>query len=276
VSDNKYGTLLRVYTPKPEEVSGRVDRAVGYARQVAKIRGIIPQVGKLIFLVPSEHDCGQTADALRARLFGEDAQETIVLETSGHHSCETLNEGVAESERLGVTHAIIVSGKAMGYFTPEILRSVDDMFGTVKLHVVGVATDELRDIVLAGRVQNTFAVWDIDALNEVGGFDAKNGVEEIAPLVRLCQLGKHRRIGVISPPGGTLDIADSETARARHAEVMKTKIARQYDECQRLGRQGRVRVPGRPHRDQGLVMGYLFEMLESPGIPGLFVFLKKS
>jgi hypothetical protein len=225
-----------VYTPKEDEVEGRVARALGHALQVARMRKEFPMLGKLIFLVPRKHDCGNTAAALRSRfaLLAE-TSNVLVLEADGHHSCGVLNAGVLEAEKCGSTHATIISGKAMGYFTPEVWTKIEEVFDAYPdLGAVGVATDELREIVLAGRLQNTFLNWNISRLQEVGLFDSETGVEEMAPLIRMCQ--KYGRcLGTINQSGGELNIADSETARARHAEVMQTKSARQYAECERLG-----------------------------------------
>jgi hypothetical protein len=231
----KYAILLRVYTPKKEEVEDRVARAINHAHQLANLANKHGGIRKLFFLVPREHDCGNTADALASRLALERISFDIeVVRSPGHHSSDTLNDGVIRASTLA-THVIIISGKALGFFTLDVMHKIDTALSVINFRAVGVAVPELRDIVLSGRVQNTFAVWHIAALRDVGLFDAKNGVEEIAPLVHLCS--KYRTcIGVLDvcTEKHGLDISNSDTAQDRHKEVMSTKITRQLEELKRF------------------------------------------
>ncbi len=225
-----YGVLLRVYTPKAEEVPDRVKRATLHVRQIQEVAREFPRLKKTMLLVPRDHDCGKTAAALREAVeeFGTSVE---VLDPPGYHSMEVLNEGVHALESH-VSHAIIISGKALSYLTAKNLVTVDDAV-SAGAKVAGLALPELAGIVRSGRIQNTFAVWDIEALTSVGGFDSKLDVEEVAPIIRLIRL-----YGPCVAPlecGGTgLDIHGSETAQARHEEVMRTKIEAQQHECERL------------------------------------------
>lgn len=229
----KYGILVRVYTPKPEEVPDRVERALGHARHILEVMNEFPAMKRAIFLVPSDHDCKETLLALRTRFAHEaiSISKITVLSFPGHHSCEVLNRGLTELS-YDTSHALIVSGKMISYLTRAALLSIDQAFER-GAKVVGVAADELRDIVLAGRIQNTFAGWDITALLDEYAFDSKGGVEEVAPLIRLARRFG-RCIAPIDIDGGVLDVHASETAIARHKKVMATKIARQTAECERL------------------------------------------
>lgn len=225
-----YGVLLRVYTPKADEVVGRVERAVAHVRHIQTVQEAFPALKRIILIVPRDYDCGHTAAALAVAL-PELAHD--VLEVPGHHSREVLNVGIEKLGVMTMSRALIISGKAMSYLTPAVMWGIDQAFEDEAL-VAGLAVDELRDVVLSGRIQNTFAAWDIDALVGIGGFDSRTGVEEIAPIARLVkEYGKC--IAPLSPPSGTLDIAESDTARARHAEVMSTKLSRQLAECERVG-----------------------------------------
>jgi len=227
-----YGLLLRVYTPKTQEVKARVDRALEHVKQVSIVRQDFKSLNRLMLLVPRDYDCGETVSALRRRLKDEGFGARVsVFASHGHHSCEVLNEGLMEL--LGdVSHALIVSGKAMPYLTFAAMLAIDRAFVT-GAKVAGLAVDELRSVVFSGRIQNTFAAWDIESLLQVGGFDSQGGVEEIAPLIRFA-----RRYGKCIAPievgAGVLDVFATETARKRHEEVMATKLARQQAECDRL------------------------------------------
>lgn len=229
-----YGVLLRVYTPKAEEVPGRVERAMEHVARIRAVSADFPALQHVALLVPSDHDCGETASALHRRLLAESIPDVAVWALPGHHSCEVLNGGVNGLQGKDTYAALIISGKAMPYLTSAVMRGIDEAFSSEGALVSGLAVDELRDIVLGGCPQNTFAAWVIGALTDVGGFDSRTGVEEIAPLVRLVQKNGPC-IAPLDTAGGALDIAQSETARARHLEVMTTKLARQQQELKRVG-----------------------------------------
>lgn len=228
MSDRTYGVLLRVYTPKPEEVSDRVERALKHVHHVFDVAKEFPALHHVALVIPSDYDCGLTYQVLSKRIDVEGLSNRVsMLMAGGHHSCEALNFGLT-AVRLVCSHALIISGKAMSYLTVSAMRAIDEAFAN-GAKVAGLAVDELRDTVLAGRIQNTFAAWDIDALFQVGEFDSKGGVEEIAPLVRLTRKFE-RCIAPLDTGAGKLDIHESETARVRHHEVMLTKLDRQLKE----------------------------------------------
>lgn len=230
--EKTYGILVRVYTPKPEEVPDRVVRSLKHAQQIEQIREEFSALRRVLFLIPRDYDCGQTAGVLSQRFLAEGFSDVEVHAFHGHHSCEVLNEGLHALAHYGISHALVVSGKALSYLKSSTLLAMDQKFAE-GAKVSGLATDELREIVLSGRIQNTFAGWDIAALLDQHAFDSKGGVEEVAPLIRLARRFG-RCIAPIDIDGGVLDVHASETAVARHKEVMATKIARQTAECERL------------------------------------------
>lgn len=229
----RYGIIFRSFAKTEESIKEVVSRAI----ESANIASSVEVQGKkffekIVFLVPTKYDCGKTADAIREEMRGNDI--VAVLEADGHHSCEALNSGLRYLDLLGITHAAIVSNKARAYLTESTLLAIGNTFLS-GAKVAGVALSELREIVLEGRVQNTFAVWDIEAvLNlDVPGFDSRSGVEEIAPSVRLIR--KYGAcIAVIHPPSVGLDIRSSKDGLERHKEVMETKINRQSEEVERV------------------------------------------
>ena len=226
-----YGVLLRVYTPKESEAEDRVRRAMVHVDKVQEVAREFPRLVHTTLIVPKDHDCGLTAPALTAAARAYDASVVSVIEPSGHHSMEALNQGVRKIYPHA-SHALIVSGKAMSYLTKEVLTAFDAVSAR-GAKVAGLALPELADIVSSGRIQNTFAAWNLDALIRVGYFDSALGVEEVAPIIRMI-----REFGPCVAPiacaDGALDIHDSETARERHREVMRTKIEAQELECARL------------------------------------------
>lgn len=235
MATQRYGIVIRSYTKKPEEVEDRAQRALEVAQRAHQLHfGRTPVFSTIILLVPKDYDCGQTADAIRKKFAAENLDRFVVLEAAGHHSCEVLNRA---SQMLldvhNVDRMLIMSGKAAEYLTAAAMENIDLAFDR-GAKVVGFAVDELADIVREGRVQNTFCAWDLKALFATGGFDSRTGVEELAPTVRLVR-DYGPCVAVLEAPGGKLDILQSETARARHAEVMATKEARQLNEARRMG-----------------------------------------
>ena len=232
--------VFRSYAKKPELVPEVVARAQTSARLAAGLMIVGQYVfQKIVFLVPTDYDCGETANAISAAIKSEGdslASRVVVYGAEGHHSCGALNELLALLLLADqVSHVAIVSNKAGAYMTPEIMRSA---FAAIAsgAKVVGVAMKEMEAIVLSGRVQNTFAVWDLEALADldVPGFDNEAGVEEIAPLIRLVRkYGKC--IAVLESSDGKLDIRKSDDGKARHEEVMTTKVREQENEALRLG-----------------------------------------
>ena len=84
-------------------------------------------------------------------------------------------------------------------------------------------------------IQNTFALWDVHALTDHGGFDADNGVEEVAPIIRQLREDLQSVALMEGPPGARLNIRKTGDGQTRHTEVRETKLARQHDEASKLG-----------------------------------------
>jgi hypothetical protein len=228
----KTALLVRSYTPNDGEVADRAERAL----KVAQAASTFDSIALVAFLVPTDHDCGKTAQAIRNRLYDAGANnKTIVIEAGGHHSCGALNEALRDLNAKYVERVVIMSGKAQGYLTGATLGGIDEAF--VKgAKIVGVAVDEHVELVHEGRVSNTFCAWDLNALLDVGGFDSDVGVEEIAAALKIVHANEHKGpcIAVLDAPG-VLDVLKVASAKARHAEVMATKTSRQQSEAARLG-----------------------------------------
>ncbi len=232
----KIGLLLRSYAKTDEDVPSVVERAVKSITVAYGLRfwPLVPVFGAIVVLVPCDHDCKKTANAiLRTLPHYYIDQNVYVVEVLGHHSCGALNDGMDILATLGMDYSVVVSNKAIESLTADTMEVMTEAFEK-GAKAVGVAVDELQGAVLTGRIQNTFSGWDIKALREIGGFDSEIGVEEIAPTVRLIQ--KYGPcIAVLHPHDvPPLDIRKSAEGEARHAEVMNTKIERQIAEVKRL------------------------------------------
>ncbi len=248
----RVGLLIRAYNKKgkpQEDIDKDIARAVKNAQKALNVTvGGHPVFTRIIFLVPIDHDYGGTYSLLRTGFAQAGIGEEVdVIEVHGHHSREALNQGLRELAMGGVEYrevaledceqyGVVVSGKAIDYVKPATMKAMFEAFA-LGAKVVGVATDELAEIVGKGRIQNTFAGWDLGALFalEPSGFDSLDGVEEYAPAARLVR--KHGRcIAVLEPSNlPKLDIRNNPDGKARHAEVMNTKSARQLAEAERTG-----------------------------------------
>lgn len=231
------GLLLRSYAKKQEDVADVVVRAIKSIEHARSLRDDFGDlmIGQIVVLVPGDYDCGKTADAIiRALTISGIARGVDVMEPDGHHSCGVLNAGMTTLPIWGMKRAIIISNKAIEALTTGTIEAMLTAFDR-GAKVVGVAVDELQGVVLEGRVQNTFAGWDVPALLAVGGFDSEKGVEEISPIVRLIR--QHGQcVAIIDPKEKpALDIRKTADGDARHQEVMTTKITRQREEVQRVG-----------------------------------------
>lgn len=259
---NRVGLLLRVYANKLEYVEARVHemrQMVDCARSITN--GTRPLFHRIDIVVWADKrfadsDCGQTAEAMRKAFKGE--RSVFVSEyKNGDLFCGILNWGVAHQLRHGVSHTVIASFQARDHMHQA---SMDAMINAADhgARAVGMALHELTDTIMEGRLANTFALWDNEALQSVNGFDLRaqkpvddrsayylrgwspesgevyyhvGGVEEVIPLARLVRdygpcivpiepIGQHERYRV----------PDQKTEPdnwARHQKKMGTKRVRQ-------------------------------------------------
>lgn len=235
------GLIIRSYNKAgkaEEDVAKDIRRAAANAKKATAVTIDGSSIfEKVLFVVPTDHDYGGTARQLRAAFEGEGVSSAVsVFEAKGHHSCGALNEGMQKLRRGGCHFGVIISGKAIDYLTSATMRAMVVAFAD-GAKVVGVATDELAEIVEVGRIQNTFGGYDLEALFSVDppGFDAENGVEEYAPVARIIRKYGNK-VAVLRPSNlPPLDIRNSADGKARHEEVMRTKDGRQQAEADRVG-----------------------------------------
>ncbi|MBI4692182.1 MAG: hypothetical protein HY773_01940 [Candidatus Terrybacteria bacterium] len=221
----KIAVIFRSYAKTPDNLQEMLDRA--HKSAVAAFNcGCVPY-----FCIPIDYDCGKTKDFFKKGFLKfKDISQPDILECPGYHSSGALNKAIAVIQKSGdYTHVAIVSNKASGYLVPETIKAITDAINT-GAKVVGVIVDE---IICESRIQNTFAVWDIEALMtlDIPGFDNETGIEEIAPIVRLIR--KYGPcIAVLNPTVGKLNIRTD--GKDRHHEVITTKQERQEIEVKRV------------------------------------------
>lgn len=232
----KFGIILRSYAKNEKDLDVAVFRAIksiAYARELRNENTDETFFSEIVVLVPACQDCGSTALKILDGVDHLKAPPVAVMSVDGNPSSDVLNSGIELLSDLGINYATIVSHKAMNALTIQNMDAIVEAFNN-GAKVVGIALAELHDIVMQGRLQNTFCCWDIEALQDVGGFDSKIGVEEITPLVRLIR--EHGTcVGVLAPSQTKpLDISKATDGIQRHEKIMQTKIERQLQELQRI------------------------------------------
>ncbi|MFI5260576.1 MAG: hypothetical protein ACHQU0_02160 [Candidatus Paceibacteria bacterium] len=230
------GILLRGYAKKPEAVKDVVGRLHSTALQAMRV-GFY----RIVILIPAEKDCGLTADATRRKFAFPERNGVSILSPGGNENSHVLNIGVKRLENEGYGFAFIASNKAIGHLTKQNVEKMLVAFGHGAF-VSGLAmrdtdhaavNDETFIGTLSGRIVNTLSAWQISMLSGVGGFDSEIGVEEIAPMLRLCQ-GFGKGIAPILPANQAgLDVSAFQAAH--HEWVASTKWQRQLQEANRVG-----------------------------------------
>jgi len=215
------GWLLRVYAAQQEDVPKRVERVAAMAEQIGLNRGPI------VALVPSDKDCGQTADALR-----DQVKSVIVLECPGSPNTDVLNQGLQTLANLGCSHAVIASNKAIEAVTPRTMFTIERAVNAGAC-VAGVAFDEFATGVQEGMILNTFAAWDLGMATKFGGFvtehPTKGGCEEISLLAKFCREVRDPFIAVIKDPKVVAQVMNTTEAQERFAKILTSKVSRQDD-----------------------------------------------
>jgi hypothetical protein len=159
-------------------------------------------------------DCGETAAALRHE--GDKALNIDIREVKrGDLFCGALNYGMMYLARKRIDYATVMSHGVTDYLSVSVMEQTIEAITRGAL-VVGVVINELSQSIKEGRVANTLATFDVEALGSVGLFDLrasqprKNdptaeyvrgwnaekgdvfypraGVEEIIPLLRLVRM----------------------------------------------------------------------------------------
>lgn len=260
----KIGLNLRVYAPKPELVEKVVADTMAVVERASTMelfgRPVIEYVN---LLVQSDKrfvdcDCGKTVAALEHEIGGRANHVNglivgLVEFTSGDLYVGANNEGVQYCEGAGMTHAMFLSAGLLDYFVPANMALVIEALECGAL-ATGVAMEPFVDSVMAGRLLDTFDVWQIQSLKSVGGFDllaaqprkseikgisqlyykegndwvyTYAGVEEMVPLIRLV-----RKYGTCIAPimpavKGEWKISDDPEVRERERKKILSKEGRQ-------------------------------------------------
>lgn len=260
------GALVRCFARESGLVDNAVHLAIASVERMLSVaiegRAFVSRVEILIPMDPdyAEKDCGETAARLRETIKAKNWKNVFVSEVRhGDIFVGILNYGAAKLLRAGCDYGIILSKEAETYFTVEAAQDLIQAAESGAL-AMGLAITELTESIMQGRIANTFTMWHLMSLIQVGGFDLRSakpkkeapiksraeawekgklfyvydnaGVEEIVPLIRLIRTFGPC-IAPILPRGEGVKIwqapdpATDHEGYVRHINKMGTKFVRQ-------------------------------------------------
>ncbi len=268
LDSKKVGALLRCFALESRLVDNAVALALASIERMLSVSVQGRQfVSRVLILVPmdeayTQKDCGETAGKLREAIKARGWNKSVLVHEVRHGGdmfVGILNYGMVKLLRSGCDYGIVLSKEAEAYFTSE---AAEDLVSAVEAgaKVAGLAITELTESVMQGRITNTFAMWDLEALGQAGNFDFRNaaprkeaqiksvaeawdsgknfytynnaGVEEIIPLIQLVRMFGSC-IAPILPRGGGVRIwkvpdrnVDPD-GHLRHVNKLGTKFVRQ-------------------------------------------------
>lgn len=260
------GALLRCFAREPGLIDNAVKLALASTERMLSVtvgdRAFISRVEILVPMDPdyAEKDCGGTAAKLREAIAERNWKNVFVSEIRhGDIFVGILNYGTAKLLRAGCDYGVILSKEAEAYFTAEAATDLVRAAEAGAL-AMGLAITELTESIMQGRIANTFAMWHLMSLMQVGGFDLRSakpkkeapiksraeawesgklfyaydnaGVEEIVPLIRLIRTFGPC-VAPILPRGDGVKIWQAPDPKldpegyVRHTNKMGTKFVRQ-------------------------------------------------
>lgn len=295
---HKIGVLPRVFSRARTDIPGRIKLLDELLERLAAItiaqRHVFSRTDVLVWAdqrfntdKKNKSDFGGTAQALSDQYelnAGPGSPTNIVDCTAGDMNCVILNRALWRLARSGFDYALLISPDAASYLTQEAVEQMLQAICDGAL-VTGVAIDEMRENVLSGFVQNTIAIWSIEHLLAVGGYDLysqtvlpgydgawlkgfnehegvyfyeRHGVEESIPLARLIQWFGPEVIAPILPsePGNYVE-PDPETNPDeywRNVRKFATKETRQAAMLAHI------------NRDRDFVMSGVMKKYRSPEV----------
>ena len=272
------GLSLRVFAGKPELVEKQCEVTLALARKAADMHlDDGKTVFKNILLLVAEdkrrvdYDCGLSSEYLKNALTKNPRTQIKIISCKQEDLfCGTLNLASAKLLRSGCKYMAVFSSLAHDYLDMQFMEDASLAFSKGAV-VAGLAIAELQQSILDGLIANTSAVWDIEALTAVGGFDQcaehpfkkghfglftderlvqwvqgqrldgtdgfypSAGVEEIIPLIRLARKFDRQCIAPIMPSSGKVwEVPNDPVALSRHHNKMATKRTRQEGMAQKV------------------------------------------
>ncbi len=178
---NRVGALLRIFAASPDVLEYQIQSGINAARKLLDIQIDGKRVfSRIDFLVSNDQryedsDCADTTVNLRKRvdeLFSNDPVQVLDIK-QGDVFCMLLNYGIVNQLEDRIPYTFIISHTAHAYITEH---NIGSMLAAMqqKSRASGLALHNLSELVMKGRIVNTFAVWHNKSLMTVGGFDLRS------------------------------------------------------------------------------------------------------
>lgn len=152
----------------------------------------------------------------------------------GDVACVALNDLMQEQRHAGITHSFVWSAEAFSYADKHTIQTMLRAAGK-GARAVGVLLHEYADLMRqCGWVMNTAALWDLQSLQAVDGFDlraqlppetygtASSAEEVLTEIALVLRFG--RCIALVPAPEGAGYIAPHPERQPREAEIHAAKI----------------------------------------------------
>ncbi|MEK7480928.1 MAG: hypothetical protein AAB604_02395 [Patescibacteria group bacterium] len=181
------GVLLRTYSPRHEDIEANVKMIEEVVARLFAIPyrpgGKNPFCTRVDILVWRDDryrdsagnrlaDCGGTPPALRSA-FMNDVRISVHEIPRADIYATILNYGIARQYSFLMDYSLVLSKEVIGYVNQETIWAMIEVMRRGAL-VASVAVNEIRDLVIRGCVSNTFALWHLPSLLQVGGFDIRD------------------------------------------------------------------------------------------------------
>lgn len=208
----RIGALMRAYARTPDEVGTVVSGVIKATQKLFCCADIAEiHIGVWADRHNPAADCGKTYRAMCCE-FANHPRVHVYEMMVGDLFVDILNAGVVEQSGCNVTHSLIMSWKAADYVDETLVAKMKRVVFKGAL-VVGVTLPEVKEFVCKGAVMNTCALWNINELLSVGGFDERDskprsvdnhkesnaGVGEFLPALKLAEKHRRRILAVVSP-----------------------------------------------------------------------------
>lgn len=228
--------LVRVYA---KNSAGSQEHADQLEKTLIHLQSVgINEVYASVWCDPNQpdSDSGQTCDILRRRFIGN--PNLHVIEAAGDLFVDALNVPLRIMQQDGCTHALVLTATASGIITLSVVAAMETAVGC-GAQAVAVVHPSFPELVRAGYLTNTHALWNISILLEYGGFDQvdkrpknfdrRKDYQGVGEAMNVIKFQKHAR-------GPILAIIESREGRGdtRTGEEQKLKIDSKLRRCEEM------------------------------------------
>ena len=173
----RVGVIFRCFSKSYDGVANQITELMEGIDRILSLRSDLPPLAKINVAIPVgdmfvDTDCGETWKALIRALADKsllnlvDVQETVLGILSG-----AVNATVAQQLSRGCTHSLIISTTCNSMITEKNLAAMFRAFDSgAKVAGLTLPDPVMEELVLAGCITNTFAMWELVPLISVGGF----------------------------------------------------------------------------------------------------------